>query len=330
MKARWIVLPFLGIMGVGYIFLAVACGGQIWLPDFLSRITYGWVRFLTLNLKEITFNWSLIGGALLTFFCLIVAVHLLMRQFYNGLEADGTPRFWPKRWSVTIVFGVLMLFVSGIAAIGVTHQISWIRSSPNQFTFNLQDEYLSRNNLQQIEDATQRYSHQSSHLPGTTFAPEGFMLHGWQTQLLPFVENSRLYSKIKLDQPWNAEVNRPIMSVEVYEYLRSYDYVRKDEQGFALSHYAGNIHVLGTGERKTFDSFKDRGRSNTILAGEVDTNFKPWGHPMNVRDPALGFNRSPNGFGAGKGKPTQILMLDGSIRNFRDDTDPEFLKLLTK
>ena len=42
------------------------------------------------------------------------------------------------------------------------------------------------------------------------------------------------------------------------------------------------------------------------MAGEVAGDFKPWGDPTNWRDPALGINRSPEGFGgplSGRGEP---------------------------
>jgi len=38
------------------------------------------------------------------------------------------------------------------------------------------------------------------------------------------------------------------------------------------------------------DGIKD-GAANTILLGEVNADFSPWGRPNNVRDPAAGVNR---------------------------------------
>jgi prepilin-type processing-associated H-X9-DG protein len=68
------------------------------------------------------------------------------------------------------------------------------------------------------------------------------------------------------------------------------------------------------------------GTSNTILIGEVAGNPKPWGYPTNWRDPLLGVNRTPDGFGhpAG-GRGVQFAFADGSVRTFADDTSPEVL-----
>ena len=59
-------------------------------------------------------------------------------------------------------------------------------------------------------------------------------------------------------------------------------------------------------------------------SGEAATNFHPWGDPLNVRDPRLGQNEHPDGFGCPGRKP-QFGMADGSVRTF----DPkEFAELL--
>ena len=69
--------------------------------------------------------------------------------------------------------------------------------------------------------------------------------------------------------------------------------------------------------------------ANTILAGEVNANFKPWGDPVNWRDPGLGINKSPDGFGAPEGSVTQFLMLDGSVRPVSADIDPKVLRQIS-
>lgn len=78
----------------------------------------------------------------------------------------------------------------------------------------------------------------------------------------------------------------------------------------------------------TFEGISD-GTSNTLLIGEVDANFEPWGKPGNWRDPALGLNRSPHGFGCRRGsRLVYFVMADGSVRSIRDDVDPEVLRAL--
>jgi len=65
------------------------------------------------------------------------------------------------------------------------------------------------------------------------------------------------------------------------------------------------------------------------LLGETNANFSPWGKPMNVRDPALGINKSPNGFGGPNYRHYALMtMCDGTVHYFGEDTSPEIMRAL--
>ena len=67
----------------------------------------------------------------------------------------------------------------------------------------------------------------------------------------------------------------------------------------------------------------------TFLGGEAKTNFKPWGHPANWRDPADGINKSPEGFGGPwAGGITIMSFCDGSARVIADDVDSRIIEAL--
>jgi prepilin-type processing-associated H-X9-DG protein len=101
-----------------------------------------------------------------------------------------------------------------------------------------------------------------------------------------------------------------------------------DRDGFALIHYAGNSKVLNAGPGMKRSDITD-GASNTILLGEVNGNFQPWGKPGNWRDPAAGIN-TPDGFGGAEASGgAQFLMVDGSVRFVSKDVDPQVLKALS-
>ena len=57
----------------------------------------------------------------------------------------------------------------------------------------------------------------------------------------------------------------------------------RNEAGYALSHYAASVDLLGGEKARTLAAISD-GVSNTLLAGEVVAEFKAWGDPTNWRD----------------------------------------------
>jgi hypothetical protein len=70
-------------------------------------------------------------------------------------------------------------------------------------------------------------------------------------------------------------------------------------------------------------------KSNTILIGEVNAVPVAWGNPVNWRDPAIGINRSPRGFGGPpNARGVTFLMADCSVRFVSDTVNPEVLRTM--
>ena len=228
---------------------------------------------------------------------------------------------------------VLLLFVSGISIIVSIHQASWLLTSKQPIIDSgriAARRIVSANQLKQIGLAFHNYE-QANHVfpPGGTFTPDGEMRHSWETMLLPYMEG---YGDIKpdMDLPWNHPDNAQYFKVELREFLNPgfRGEHRVDEQGYGLSHYAVNSRVLGPNHAMRTKDVTD-GLSNTIFAGEVADHFQPWGHPVNWRDPALGINTSPDGFGAPWSDGANFLLMDGSVRFPSNTIDPTVLKALS-
>src|SRR5262249_54972066 len=152
--------------------------------------------------------------------------------------------------------------------------------------------------------------------------------HSWETYLLPYL----IYSaKIDFNKPWNHPANEAFFKCVIPELINPAlaGQELKDANGFGLSHYAGNSHVLGANHGFEVREITD-GTSTTLLSGEVHAAFQPWGHPVNYRDPAKGINRSPHGFG---GPPasggTLFVMADGSVRFISERVSPDVLRALS-
>ena len=67
MKSRWILRLVVGILSMVLLLYFAICAGNVWVVHLLIKLAFGWIEFLAVNLKGMTVNWSLIGGALLTF-----------------------------------------------------------------------------------------------------------------------------------------------------------------------------------------------------------------------------------------------------------------------
>jgi prepilin-type processing-associated H-X9-DG protein len=222
----------------------------------------------------------------------------------------------------------MLMFLAGIVGIGVTHEVVWLATSKEPLAVSgLRGAYrtMSTNHLKQLGISAHSFHDIEKRLPaGATFDAQGRALHGWQTYLLPYVEQGDTFKKIDLAIPWNHPANAPTMYFNIQLFTNPAVY-QPDSKDFAPSHYAGNVHVLGATPLK-LNEIAD-GTTNTILAGEVAQNLKPWGMPMNCRDPAAGLH-GPTGFGHPHGKQVQFLFADGSVRSLRGDISPGVLKAL--
>ncbi len=186
----------------------------------------------------------------------------------------------------------------------------------------------SKNNLKQMGLAMHNFYDTQKHWVGSTVADDGVALHSWQTHLLPYMDQTPLYQSINLDVPWNDPANASMFYNVVPAYQHPSQTVLTTAEGYAATHYAGNQHVLLPNSQLTFDKVTD-GTSNTIVAGEVAGGFRAWGDPANVRDPGLGINAAPGGFGSASPGGCHFLLMDGSVRFVSENVDPGVLKGLS-
>ena len=257
-----------------------------------------------------------------------VGVHWVGRTSYRSPD-----RKWRWRWSILAVVLVFILFASGIGLVGIVHQIGWLATADEPLTgttLKQPFENSSPSNLRSIGMAYWNRSSEVDPFPaGGTFGPDGIAMHSWETYLLPYLSyDSRA---IDLKRPWhdpkNEQAFKSVVPDSINPGFRTAAIV--DEQGYGLSHYAANIHVLGP-NRSVGVSGMQNGTSNTILVGEVNSNFKPWGDPVNWRDPSKGINTAPNGFGGPQSaRGAYFLMADGSARFISEKAEPQVLKALS-
>jgi hypothetical protein len=295
----------------------------------------GWTAFLYRVVPAMTVDWAGLATALLCLTALAVGLHYICSWVHQQIVRAKHPdqvaiARWRPRWTFALLALVVLMFVAGIAAVGMTHQSYWLATAPEpliESSFGV-DRTLSRMRLKQVGFGVLDYHETFHQLPGVTFDPQGRALHGWQTLILPFIEEDNVFKQINRELPWSHADNRPAFQTVIPGYLNPIASENTSPDGYGLSHYAGNVRVLGTNAPLRIASFTN-GASKTILAGEARGSFKPWGHPTSWRDPGLGINKSPDGFGnPGDDKSALLLMVDGSVRNVMASISPEVLKAL--
>jgi len=176
------------------------------------------------------------------------------------------------------------------------------------------------------------YEYPAGHLPGAVLQSNSSSptdLHGWQTLLLPHMEQQPLFDTIDLDRPYNDPVNLPSFRQQVEAFQNPGVDVLEDDDGLSLAHHSGNSQVIVSGRAPLrFVEITD-GTSNTLGIGEIAAAYPPWGRPRNARDPADGLNTSPRSFGGPrKGGGTQFGMLDGKVVYLNSNIDPAVLQAL--
>ena len=148
---------------------------------------------------------------------------------------------------------------------------------------------------------------------------------GWMEALLPYMDQTTLHSQIDLHRNWNAAENRRNFTTRIYLYECPTVWQTRDAHGYAVSHYAGNVHLLGVDTPVTMDDIGD-GLANTTFAGQAADSFVAWGSPENLRDLTLGFGTSENQFGCPARGLCVCVCVDGGIRTFSQKTDLAILK----
>jgi prepilin-type processing-associated H-X9-DG protein len=232
-----------------------------------------------------------------------------------------------------------MMFVAGTAIVGIVHQATWIATSPEplfQSSSNFRETASSNtslNNVKQLSQGNHGFAAARETLvPGGTADSHGRRTHGWHALLLPFAEQQPLYDQIQFDKAWDDESNSDAYRTNVESYTNPWivrqEVTGSDSRGYPLTDYASNVHVVGPMTALRSADVSD-GANKTLLFGEVTEERKPWGYPANWRDPALGINRDPNGFGGPwSRKGANFAMADGSARFISEDVDPEVLRAM--
>jgi hypothetical protein len=122
----FVVLFVLALLGTGLeqlVFLVINHAG------------FGWLHFLIRVIPAIHVNPMAIITALVCVVLLLVGAHIFLTWLARAWQAGQTDAVpWRKRWTVSLVSLILLVFVAGTTMVGITHQVAWLSTSPDSWT----------------------------------------------------------------------------------------------------------------------------------------------------------------------------------------------------
>lgn len=147
------------------------------------------------------------------------------------------------------------------------------------------------------------------------------------TDILPYIDQFTLHQQVQYGLPWTHADNKTVFATILSTYQHpSVPVAPRDEDGYALAHYATNSRVICDTKTVKLSEITD-GTSNTMMLGTVNAGFQAWGDPTNYRSPSKGFGGGPEAFGAiGRETGVQILLFDGSVRSVSVKLQQEFIE----
>ena len=160
------------------------------------------------------------------------------------------------------------------------------------------------------------------HFPAqANYDNNGKPLLSWRVHILPFIDQQALYSRFKLNEPWDSPHNRKLIR------LMPRTYANPNLPASSVTNY---LAVIGpdsvfskTGIR--IQRIAD-GTSNTAMMVEVNADRAvPWTKPVDHE-----FNEKAPKAGLGALRPGVFLtaFADGSVRGVRISVDPNILRAL--
>ncbi len=92
------------------------------------QIAFGWIPFLRDNFAAMEFNPLLFAEMAVCIVILGVGGHGFTRWLYRWMMPEA-PSAWRPSWTIAGLGAVLLLFIVGIAVIGIIHQTVWLLTS---------------------------------------------------------------------------------------------------------------------------------------------------------------------------------------------------------
>jgi hypothetical protein len=167
MRIVGLILKWVGIL---FVVLLVLSGGGIFLVEIPVILAFGWIGFLRDNLATMEVNpllWAEAAGCIVA---LGLGGHWFARWLY-GEMTPGAVQPWRPGWTVAGLAALLLLFIAGIATIGITHQTAWVFTAKEPFIRNTWEARINvsraLSEVGQLKEAVEEAHRRTGRLPGS-------------------------------------------------------------------------------------------------------------------------------------------------------------------
>lgn len=237
------------------------------------------------------------------------------RSYFTRLANSLEKRLQPKRDGATVTLEAGLEFTNTAIAVGLLlPAVQQAREAARRAQ--------SKNNMKQMMLAFHNYHDRYGHFPAqANYDNNGKPLLSWRVHILPFIDQQALYSRFKLNEPWDSPHNRKLIR------LMPRTYANPNLPAGSATNY---LAVIGpdsvfskTGIR--IQRIAD-GTSNTAMMVEVNADRAvPWTKPVDHE-----FNEKAPKAGLGALRPGVFLtaFADGTVRGVRISVDPNILRAL--
>ncbi|MCA9022470.1 MAG: DUF1559 domain-containing protein [Planctomycetaceae bacterium] len=185
-----------------------------------------------------------------------------------------------------------------------------------------------KNNLKSIGLALHNY-HETHRFfpPGGIIREDNVAMHDWLMMIMPYLDANPLSGMIDYDQPWDHPANVPVFKRLIPYYMIPDEDLGLTSAGHGLTQVLGNPNVMHRNSSVGLRELKGEITHNW-LAGEIAGNYQPWGYPFNWRPLGSKLCDGPESFGHPGWDGGHLLLVDGRVSFFSEETSPEILRHL--
>ena len=237
------------------------------------------------------------------------------RSYFTRLANWLEKRLQPKRDGATVPLEAGLEFTNTAIAVGLLlPAVQQAREAARRAQ--------TKNNLKQLITALHNYHVTNRHFPTqANYDNNGKPLLSWRVHILPYIDQQALYSRFKLNEPWNSPHNRQLIR------LMPPTYANPNLPSGGVTNYLAVVgadsvvSTTGVNLRQITD-----GTSRTVVLVEVDANravpwTKPVDHEIKATDPKAGLGGlRPGGF--------HVSMADGRVIFVPISVDSKYIQAL--